>query len=350
MRTRPRPVLALLLSAVLLAACGGAGATGGAAATVNGTEVSRDLVERVVVASMSGPDVPADPDQRTELEGEIQRSVLSTLITVEIVAQLAEEIGVSADEADVDEFEQQEIEAAGGEEDFEESLAAQGLTRDDFRFLASDAVRQQALVQHYGSEVTDEDVRAAFDEQIGGTVNSRHILVGSESEAEDVLDRLGDGEDFAELAQELSTDEGSAARGGELGPASPDQFVPPFAEALQENEPGDVVGPVETDFGFHVIEILDGPEFDEVEGELRAQLEAQAQQPPEYMMAVQQAIAEADVDVAVGLGTWDPDAGQVVDHAQVGEPAPEPEPAPEGVPSEEDLEQMLEGIEDAEDS
>lgn len=344
MRTSLRPLIAAALAAVLLAACGGS-TPAGVAATVNGEEIPRDLVEQIVVAQMSGPQVPPEGDERDAAQADIQRGVLSTLIGVQIVAQLAEDRGIEVTDEDLDAAMEDQIDQAGGQEAFDEFLGSIGLSEDEFReLIVADLVRRDQLQAELSEEVTDEAVEAAYEAQLETNVNSRHILVDTEDEAEDILARLDDGEDFGDLAQELSTDEGSGAAGGDLGFASPDQFVPEFAQAIQENEPGEVVGPVETDFGFHVIEVLDPPPFDELEPQLRGELEQQAQTSPELIEAFEEAFGSADVAVDSSFGEWDAELGQVVDPDAVGDGGgqlPQGDPMDEGI-TEEELQQMLE--------
>lgn len=76
------------------------------------------------------------------------------------------------------------------------------------------------------------------------------------SDAQDALRRARSGEDFAELARELS-DDGSAGNGGDLGWFGPGRMVKPFEEAAFAATVGRVVGPVETQFGYHVIKVSD---------------------------------------------------------------------------------------------
>ena len=87
--------------------------------------------------------------------------------------------------------------------------------------------------------------------------NARHILVETEEEANAAVERLAAGEDFADLAAELSTDTSSAATGGELGFVSPDTFVPAIDEAVFSLPIGEVSEPIETQFGWHVVEVLE---------------------------------------------------------------------------------------------
>ncbi len=104
----------------------------------------------------------------------------------------------------------------------------------------------------------------------------RHILVESEETALDVLDALQNGESFADLARALSTDTGSGARGGELGESYVGNFVPEFSEAIETAEIGELVGPVETEFGFHIIQVRSKEE--RTGEDVDAQLESAKQQ------------------------------------------------------------------------
>lgn len=86
---------------------------------------------------------------------------------------------------------------------------------------------------------------------------ARHILVASEEEAKAVIERLKNGEDFGKLAAELSQDTGSAANGGDLGWFGKGQMVAPFEEAVFNLKVGEISDPVQSDFGWHVIQLID---------------------------------------------------------------------------------------------
>lgn len=118
-------------------------------------------------------------------------------------------------------------------------------------------------------EVDDEDLQEAYEASIANLAEQRraaHILFEASGEAEetealqkalDASARLAAGEDFAELAKSLSDDAGSAAEGGDLGFAGPDVYDPAFEDALYALEKGEVSKPVQTDFGWHLIKLLD---------------------------------------------------------------------------------------------
>lgn len=111
-------------------------------------------------------------------------------------------------------------------------------------------------------------IRAALSEVVAEPettevwVNSRHILVETEEEALDIIAALENGESFADLAVAASTDTGSGANGGELGWSPAAGFVDPFAEAVREAEIGAVVGPVQSEFGFHIIQVREREDRD----------------------------------------------------------------------------------------
>lgn len=84
-----------------------------------------------------------------------------------------------------------------------------------------------------------------------------HILVESEEEAQSIIEKLNAGEDFAELAKTFSVDKVSGEKGGDLGYFSVGQMVKPFEEAAFSTEIGQISQPVKTEFGYHIIKVLD---------------------------------------------------------------------------------------------
>lgn len=87
-------------------------------------------------------------------------------------------------------------------------------------------------------------------------VHAAHILVKNEKKAKEVLDKISKGESFAEMARKYS-DCPSAKSKGDLGWFGKGKMVPEFERAAFEGDKGKVVGPVKTDFGYHLIKILD---------------------------------------------------------------------------------------------
>lgn len=110
--------------------------------------------------------------------------------------------------------------------------------------------------------LVDERGRTRMIEQ----TNVRHILIkptevlsdeAARQRATELRQRIIDGEDFALLAKEYSDDIGSAAEGGELGWTNPGQMVPEFEAAMASAAIGDVSEPVQSEFGWHILEVTD---------------------------------------------------------------------------------------------
>lgn len=127
-------------------------------------------------------------------------------------------------------------------------------------------VRRKLIVRHFleakASEISEEDLKKAYDDMVRAMrddreVRARHILVASEAEAKDIRKKLDDGKAFDALAREYSKDPGSAKQGGDLGYFTRDRMVKPFAEAAFKLKPGEISGPVKSDFGWHVIKVED---------------------------------------------------------------------------------------------
>jgi len=89
----------------------------------------------------------------------------------------------------------------------------------------------------------------------GQFVDARHILVATEEEANDVISALNAGESFSDLAKAVSTDTGSGANGGELGWSPVTNYVKEFQDAVKTADIGTIVGPIKSQFGYHIIQV-----------------------------------------------------------------------------------------------
>ena len=88
------------------------------------------------------------------------------------------------------------------------------------------------------------------------SVNASHILVSNARDAQGIMIRLGKGENFEDLAKRFSKCP-SGKKGGSLGWFGKGDMVPEFEKACFEGKAGEVVGPVKTEFGYHIIKIND---------------------------------------------------------------------------------------------
>ena len=85
-------------------------------------------------------------------------------------------------------------------------------------------------------------------------VRASHILVKTEDQANDILKRINGGEDFADVAKRFSKCP-SGSKGGDLGWFGKGMMVPEFEKAAFETAEGNIVGPVKTQFGYHIIKV-----------------------------------------------------------------------------------------------
>jgi peptidyl-prolyl cis-trans isomerase C len=180
--------------------------------------------------------------------------VLNQLIQVELVVQQAKAEGVAVDQARVDEQVDQikQANAEGDDAKFLEFLQQNNIPSEEQlrELLARDQVVEQMLLTHTTME----------------QAHARHILLSAtaeqiearKAEAEDLVEQLEGGADFAQLASEKSEDPGSKDSGGDLGWAARGMFVPEFDEAIFSMEKGEV-RLVQSEFGWHIIELLDLP-------------------------------------------------------------------------------------------
>ncbi|MBM7620773.1 foldase protein PrsA [Bacillus tianshenii] len=105
-------------------------------------------------------------------------------------------------------------------------------------------------------EVTEDEVKEYYEGK-KEDIRASHILVEDEATAQEVKKKLDEGGDFAELAQEYSTDTASAANGGDLDWFGPGKMVPAFEEAAFSMEVNEISKPVKSDFGYHIIKVTE---------------------------------------------------------------------------------------------
>jgi len=184
---------------------------------------------------------------------------------------------------------------------------------------------KQVLADRYAGYVTldqaltgpppsDATLRAEYDRDPTAfdLACAKHILVKTADEAKAIVTELGAGGDFAALAKARSIDTGSGANGGDLGCAARGVYVPEFETAVWTGPVGVVQGPVQSQFGYHVIVVTDrrSRSFDDAREDIANALA------PEPFAALQEWLtkqwAERTVTVDSRFGTWDRDSGRVV--------------------------------------
>ena len=225
------------------------------------------------------------PPEGTPQRDSIRRGIVDRIVEVQIILQAAaRDTLLEVEEEQVEEAlnsAMASVEASfPNRAELERALATQGMTLQSLREMRRGQIRQQQLVALYvqtntsqGSvEVTEDEMRAFFEagraglEQRPATVTFKQVLMRvlpsdsgravARSRAEDILQRAREGEDFAELASTYSQDPGSAAAGGDLPWFRRGQGMAREFEAATFALPeGAISEVVETEFGFHVIQV-----------------------------------------------------------------------------------------------
>lgn len=318
-----RHIALVLLSAVVLAACGEVTGTGNpnVAATVNGVEIPISEVDKRFEQAKAQPQVAQQLEQDTKgaQRSQIQAQILSQLIVSQLLQDWANDLKLEATASEVASERTALVEQLGGQAAFDDAVQQSGLSKDD----VDEQIRQRVLQNEISKQVadadavTDADIENFYKEnaetRFGEKATARHILVKDKAKATQIMAQLKKGGDFARIAKAESTDPGSAEQGGELPEFGHGQMVPEFDEAVFDAEVGQLVGPVKTQFGYHVIEVLDkkpGQELADVRDEIRAEL-AQTQSGDLLQKQLQERTKAAKVTVNPRFGTWNPDTAQV---------------------------------------
>ncbi len=268
-------------------------------ATVNGEPVSRAQFEEAFAAAVQTSGVkPADLTPEQRLSG--YRQILDELIMDKLVATAAASETVTDEEvtAEIAKLKKQ----FPNEEAFEAQLKQAGQTPEKLDSAIRTMLQQQKWMQSQlkdTDQVTDEDAKKFYESNTEEfknpeTVKASHILFtvnkddseevvkSKEEAAKKAQARANKGEDFAGLAKELSEEPGAKDSGGDLGFFPKDSMVPEFAEAAFSAKPGDVSSPVRTQFGWHIIKVIEKKPagtvpFDEVKDQIVSYLKSTKQ-------------------------------------------------------------------------
>lgn len=339
--TRPRVALvALLLAVVLLAGCSKADS----AAVVNGTTITNESVDQSLLLFRALAATQGQTCGQTDAEGPspedepaaCARQALGTMIQEEVLKQYAVEHDVVVDEALVSTTVQQLSETLTGEEDLATLLKGEGVTEQEFngiikRLLLFGAVQEDVTAQALG----DEKIRKLYDEnpEQFTMLDTSHVLVESEDEALEVREKATP-KNFAHLAQTTSEDPGSATEGGSIGEVAAAGLAPEYAQAAIDAKIGSIVGPVETEFGWHVIWVK-GRNVIPFEEARRQIIDGAPEATDAFDAWFEKAMTSAQIEVNPRYGRWDAEKVAIVpinstDPSE--QPSVEPSVAPVGDP------------------
>jgi peptidyl-prolyl cis-trans isomerase C len=298
MKTQARNVT-ILLTLVAIAAIGFAQEAPAPEANINPAvlKVNDDLVYASDI-SMVMQNIAGQMGGRDKVQDQQQLVQMATQRVVEqkLLSQEALRDGIQPNDLRIAQMAQTLVKKAGGREALDASLAQMGSNYEQVIEMIREMDLVRSLIEQKISpsiQVSDEEVASFYAEhpemfKTDAQVHARHIIfaAGEDADAgtvatagakaEKARERALAGEDFAELARELS--EGpSAPTGGDLGFFTHEQMVPVFADAAFALEPGQISGVVRSPFGFHVIKVEEKrpagtPPLDEVSDDLRSML------------------------------------------------------------------------------
>lgn len=186
-------------------------------------------------------------------------ATLDAMISNEVVNQEAEKADIKVTQEELDAEMAVYEESYGGAEALEQALASSGMSIADLEDEMKIYLKVEKIVGP-DINITDEQISTYFEEnkesfEQPSKVAANHILVGTQEEADEVKAKLDDGDDFAELAAAYSTDTSNADNGGALGEFGAGEMAAEFEAAAFSMKVDEISEPVETEYGFHIIQV-----------------------------------------------------------------------------------------------
>lgn len=205
-----------------------------------------------------------------------RRAVLDELIDGVLITQYAQKLGIVVSDDEVIDFVNNYInqilkQYKITQKDLEQYIKAQGYT--DLAAYKNRLAEKRKLMLYLqrlkdlvtkNVSVTEEQMKQFYNSNkekfvSEGSAHIAHILVSSEEEAKKIIERLNSGEKFEDLASKLSLDEFSKIKGGDLGwvdKGSPN-LDKSIAKAVFSNDATGIIGPVKSEYGWHVIKVIE---------------------------------------------------------------------------------------------
>lgn len=299
----------VLMLSMVLSGCGVSKED--AVAIVDGKAISKsefainfDINKKMYENQLGSDIMSKDIGEGRTFEEELKQIVLNNLIIEKVILQDAERQKITVSDKEVSESIAQFAESVGGEEKLKEFLKQNNMTEE----YMEDRMRTEMIIEKYKNKffesiISEEDVKKQFEENKDSYVSIRasHILVSTEKEARDILDRIKNGESFEELTK-LSTEPGAEARKGDLGYFTRGEMVAEFEEAAFKLKPGEISDVVKTDFGYHIIKVTDRKEtFEELKDSVLADL--QNKESDKFDQKVKELKDNAKIEILMNIET-----------------------------------------------
>lgn len=271
MRKSKKFIIYLLTLVFLAGLTGGCSQGSQAVVEVNGEKITRsDLDKRLepmkkMYETQFGMDF--SKEEAKETLKKLEKGVLDQMIGEKLVLQEAEKRKIEVDKKEID----QQIDILvknrfPSRKDFDEFMKKQNFSLVDLESELKSQIIAERLAEQVmegskievGTKEAEEYFKTHQDQyNVPELVRARHILVKDKKQADEVLEQLNAGKDFAELAKTYSEDPGSKGQGGDLGYFSKGQMVPSFEKTAFSLQIGEISSIIQTDYGYHIIKLED---------------------------------------------------------------------------------------------
>ncbi len=249
--------------------------------------LASELDEQMERRRAMGETLPTDPEALEALRRQELEALINEMVMLQAAARDSITVLPSDVEGQVEATVDEQVRRFGSRATFEEVLAQEGLTLEQYRAIIARSARRAGVRQQFVATVqrdrtpppvSDEEIREFFEDrraELGrrpASIEFQQVVITPEpsdsalararEEAQEVLQQLQEGEDFATVARRYSDDPGSRQQGGELGWFRRGRFVPAFERVAFGLRPGQYSGIVQTSFGLHIIKVerARGPE------------------------------------------------------------------------------------------
>ena len=236
-------------------------------AEINGVEISYNQWQATFQNAISRYDNKTISSMDQSTINSLKNNILKQMINSELLFQQAKKEKVKISKNDIDSEIDKIKENFSSPEEFDNALKANNITLNQLQ----DDIKKQLMINYVLGEaknkinITEEELLEYFNKNKDSffepeKIHALHIIVNTEEEANNILNKLKEGIiDFSELAKQKSID-ASAQNGGDLGFFTRGQMVKEFEDAAFSLKPGEISNVVKTEFGYHIIKLIEKKE------------------------------------------------------------------------------------------
>lgn len=270
---------------------------------------AEQLDERVAsLKALYGVKVPEDADQRAEFDREAAKSMALSLVLEDEATDRGIEVSEKESRAELDKIIEERL--GGDRQQFLTFLGEEGLSEEQ---VLEEIVRTLQTTELYGQVTEDvpdatlEEAKAEYDDRKAEMTTPekrrlRNIVVADKANAERIADRLAKGDPFVEVARAETLDSSTRKSGGDLGTRAASELETAYAEAAFAAGQGEVFGPVQTQYGWNVGQVVkvvpgDPLSFDDVQVTLLEAITSRRQL-DEWRSWLSTELKDADVEYA----------------------------------------------------